>query len=331
LVLFGEKGGGAKLDFEWKGGRQAGWTRRLNYFTPVENPTLPEPFGLRARKYSGYYNDDLNFGGFEGAPASEKLVAEVNFGDEGSDYSYLISGVFHPPEPGKYTFKTRSDDSSMVMVNGKQVVNNKYLHGMETREGSVTLDKPAEIEIYFGERGGGAGLKFKWKGGSQKAFTDRLGLFTPGGITWNMPSLYGLTWENDALVMTKTKGTSAYDVHAVSEARVRSISGQLGQTNNHVRFGLAPDSNRQVAHYMIGAFPNGRIYIPEAYSAGVVTVSTYTEGSLLEVAVVDGNVVALQDGKTIYNWGQAPAETLYAKISPYEQNAKMTNVKLSIA
>merc|ERR1719311_1325700 len=182
-IIFGEKGGGAKLDFEWKGGRQAGWTRRLGLFEPLETPTFPRPFGLLARKYNGYFNDDLSFGAFNGQPASEKTVKEVNFGDEGSDYSYVISGVFHPPQPGKeYTFKTRSDDASYVVVNGKIVVNNKHLHGMQSRDGSITLDQPAEIKIYFGERGGGAGLKFKWKGGSQGSFTDRLGLFTPGSF-----------------------------------------------------------------------------------------------------------------------------------------------------
>merc|ERR1719174_1230005 len=81
-----------------------------------------------------------------------------------------------------YTFKTRSDDSSIVMVNGKEVVNNRNLHGMQSREGSVKLDKPVAIDIYFGEKGGGAGLKFEWKGGSQASFTDRLVLFTPSKI-----------------------------------------------------------------------------------------------------------------------------------------------------
>jgi hypothetical protein len=195
-IIFGEKGGGAKLDFEWKGGRQAGWTRRLGLFEPLETPTFPRPFGLLARKYNGYFNDDLSFGAFNGQPASEKTVKEVNFGDEGSDYSYVISGVFHPPQPGKeYTFKTRSDDASYVVVNGKIVVNNKHLHGMVTKTGSVKLDAPAEVKIYFGERGGGAGLKFEWKGGSQRSYTDRLGLFTPGALSIPVPSCKPVTVE----------------------------------------------------------------------------------------------------------------------------------------
>jgi len=104
--------------------------------------------------------------------------------------------VFHPPQPGKeYTFKTRSDDASYVVVNGKIVVNNKHLHGMVTKTGSVKLDAPAEVKIYFGERGGGAGLKFEWKGGSQRSYTDRLGLFTPGALSIPVPSCKPVTVE----------------------------------------------------------------------------------------------------------------------------------------
>jgi hypothetical protein len=237
LILFGELGGGAMLDFEWKGGRQAGWTRRLALYSPLEKPTFPEPFGLRARKYSGYFNDDLNFGPFRGAPASEKTVREVNFGDEGTDYSYVISGVFNPPTPGKYSFKTRSDDSSIVTVDGVRIVDNGHLHGMQTRTGSVTLDAPAEIKIYFGERDGGAGLKFKWKGGSQKSYTDRLGLFTPRskcdvGGTWQASNGVSVVMVTDAANPCAGGDSGNHWTYAVAitpaSTTVRLSDGTLG-------------------------------------------------------------------------------------------------------
>jgi hypothetical protein len=103
----------------------------------------------------------------------------VDLGDEGDDYSYIISGVFHPPQPDTYFFRTRSDDASYLIVNGKLLVDNGNLHGSRTREASIHLDGPAKITVFFGEKGGGAKCEFEWRGGKQDKYTRRLGLFTP--------------------------------------------------------------------------------------------------------------------------------------------------------
>merc|ERR1719440_2051997 len=130
-------------------------------------------------KYDGYFDDNFEFAAFKGAPKEEKTLKEVNLKDEGSDYSYVIAGRFHPPEAGDYSFRTRSDDGSYVIVDGKLVVDNGHLHGARTREGKVHLSEPAEVLILFGEKGGGAKLDFEWKGGRQAGWTRRLNYFTP--------------------------------------------------------------------------------------------------------------------------------------------------------
>jgi hypothetical protein len=134
--------------------------------------------GLTAKRVQGYYHD--NVGHFVNANVlSTTVLQEINLGDEGSDYSYIITGMFHTPAPDTYYFRTRSDDSSKVWVNGQLVVDNGGLHGMRNREGRIDLSGPARVTITFGELGGGAGVKFDWRGGSQRGWTTRLGLFTP--------------------------------------------------------------------------------------------------------------------------------------------------------
>merc|ERR1719420_807422 len=122
--------------------RQDKWTDRLGLYTPDANPEFPPPMGLTALKFSGYFDDNFEFPAFKEAPKEEKNLREVNMGDEGSDYSYLLCGKFHPPGPGDYYFRTRSDDASYLIVNGELVVDNGHLHGMRSREAKVHLTEP---------------------------------------------------------------------------------------------------------------------------------------------------------------------------------------------
>merc|ERR1719316_1258716 len=179
-MFFGQRGGGAKCEFEWRGGRQDKYTRRLGLFTPLEEPIFPDPYGMKAMKFDGYFDNDFEFPAFEAAPAKETLLPEVKLGNEGERYSYLITGMFHPPTvPGDYSFRTRSDDASYIIVNGKQLTDDGNEHGMRTREGTVHLTGPTQITLIFGQNRGGAGLEFEWKGMGQNKWTRRLGLFTP--------------------------------------------------------------------------------------------------------------------------------------------------------
>ncbi len=59
---------------------------------------------------------------------------------------------------GKYTFYSRSDDGSILKVNGKEVVDNDGDHGVKEAGGSITLEAgiyPLEV-VYF--NGGGSGF-----------------------------------------------------------------------------------------------------------------------------------------------------------------------------
>jgi hypothetical protein len=67
---------------------------------------------------------------------------------------------------GSYKFYIESDDGSKLWINWKLKVNNDGLHGMRTRSSSVGFNdfdfKPVRLSMF--ENGGGAGMKFFYKG-----------------------------------------------------------------------------------------------------------------------------------------------------------------------
>ena len=91
------------------------------------------------------------------------------FADQGynraEQYAALFSGQIFAPKDGLYKFSTRSDDGSMLYVDGAEVVSNDYDQGMNTRVGYVQLTQgwhPITTMMYQGV--GGAGFVVRWNG-----------------------------------------------------------------------------------------------------------------------------------------------------------------------
>ncbi len=88
------------------------------------------------------------------------------YGD--SDINNIVSrmqGYINIPASGNYTFSTRSDDGSVLFIDGQSVVNNNLYQGMTTRSGSSFLTPGLHsIDIGFYEGGGGNGLEVFWAG-----------------------------------------------------------------------------------------------------------------------------------------------------------------------
>src|SRR5690606_36022833 len=69
------------------------------------------------------------------------------------------------PTAGLWTFVTRSDDGSMLRVDGALVVGNDGLHATQERSGSVTLSSvPTELLVDYFELGGDQTLEVLWSG-----------------------------------------------------------------------------------------------------------------------------------------------------------------------
>ena len=75
-------------------------------------------------------------------------------------YLMRFAGWLKIPTPGVWSFKTNSDDGSMLYIDGKVVVDNDGLHGMRVKRGKADLSKGwHKLVITFYENAGFAGLQ----------------------------------------------------------------------------------------------------------------------------------------------------------------------------
>ncbi|MGA2031230.1 MAG: autotransporter-associated beta strand repeat-containing protein, partial [Thermoguttaceae bacterium] len=78
----------------------------------------------------------------------------------GNNYTGILTGYIYLPT-GTSTFATRSDDGSMLFIDGATVVTNNAYQGMTTHNGTTISEAAAgyhQIEIEYYQGGGGAGL-----------------------------------------------------------------------------------------------------------------------------------------------------------------------------
>jgi fibro-slime domain-containing protein len=164
---------------------------------------------LSLLKYNGYFHDNLNHFNLKSTHLP-KVASQIRLNDEGSHYSYKISGYLKPQTSGSYEFWTQSDDASYVYIDGQRVVHNGGQHGMQARSGSKQLNQGQiySVEIYFGENGGGAALNFQYKkpgvGWSYNLGND--GFYTIEGPT---PQTY-LSAKSNGDLTTKVAPTSEF-------------------------------------------------------------------------------------------------------------------------
>ncbi|MGD0089350.1 MAG: PA14 domain-containing protein [Planctomycetota bacterium] len=81
------------------------------------------------------------------------------------------TGVIKIEKEGKYKFFTSSDDGSRLAIDGKQVVDNGGLHGMDEKDGDVDLKAGNhDIKVEFFENEGEHGCIVSWQApGGDKA------------------------------------------------------------------------------------------------------------------------------------------------------------------
>ena len=101
-----------------------------------------------------------------------------------NNYSTRITGQINVDATGSYTFSTRSDDGSIMKIDGNVVVNNNFFQGPTTRTGTVLLTQGVHnVEIQFYQGGGGKSLDV----GSAPAGSDQNHPNVnklPAGISW---------------------------------------------------------------------------------------------------------------------------------------------------
>lgn len=82
-----------------------------------------------------------------------------------SNYALDFSGDINVEAPGEYTFFTSSDDGSHLWIDGKMIVDNAGMHGVQEKSGKGELSAGSHtIRVYFYQGGGGHDLFVHWQG-----------------------------------------------------------------------------------------------------------------------------------------------------------------------
>jgi autotransporter-associated beta strand protein len=208
------------------GGAQVGFGTDLAafnaYFATKGSPNVAAATTTASRQNLGFsVGGSINGGGTDGAPfADQGFTATDNM-------AVRFSGNFLAPVAGDYTFTTRSDDGSVLFIDGTKVVNNNNYQGMTNALGIITLTAGSHtISIGFYEGGGGAGLEARYT--------------APGGsdqfITNNLLNFGGLTAANNVLLQSSSTidpsgGLASFGTLTTAAGRVLTgLSGSIGFT-----------------------------------------------------------------------------------------------------
>lgn len=90
-------------------------------------------------------------------------------------FSVVWTGTIVIPRTGTYTFYTKSDDGSWLLIDGRTVVNNGGRHALERRQGDVTLERgPHAISVRYFNDGGGGILRLFWSPPGRAGIPERI-------------------------------------------------------------------------------------------------------------------------------------------------------------
>ncbi|MHA3773695.1 autotransporter-associated beta strand repeat-containing protein [Verrucomicrobiota bacterium sgz303538] len=125
----------------------------FNAFTAGKAPVAVESTAARGKLTVDY----LEGGGSNGNSALPPSVIALNNG--GNPFVANLSGKFNAPTSGEYTFQTRSDDGSMLWIDGQPVLDNNRSQGQTNRTGTIMLSAGAhDIVVGYAQGSGGFGF-----------------------------------------------------------------------------------------------------------------------------------------------------------------------------
>ncbi len=79
-------------------------------------------------------------------------------------YGYIFTGLIYAPEDGVYTFRTRSDDGSMLLIGEEKVVDNDGSHAAIAATGMIALKRGYHpYTLFYFEDYEGEHLEWGWK------------------------------------------------------------------------------------------------------------------------------------------------------------------------
>ncbi|MCP4165226.1 MAG: hypothetical protein GY759_04945 [Chloroflexi bacterium] len=109
----------------------------------------------------GYYYSTPDWSGTPNLIQRDLFIVPNNVLRE--PYSIRWVGKLAAPTSGTYVFGTRSDDGSLVYIDGQLVVDNGGAHGAEYKDGMINLTEGFhDIEVRYNEVGGSREMQLWW-------------------------------------------------------------------------------------------------------------------------------------------------------------------------
>jgi type 1 glutamine amidotransferase len=149
--------------------------------------------GLTFRVYeAGYPLERELVPQIDQSPNFDELRQEVlcsepaHFGGFEDYFVVVVTAWLAIDAPGRYLFRTTSDDGSYLEIGGEQVLWNSGLHAPQAREGAIELEPGLHpLRLLMFENEGGQFLSLEWRPPGAEEFSALRGgaLFTERGVT----------------------------------------------------------------------------------------------------------------------------------------------------
>ncbi len=132
----------------------------------------------------------------------------------------IWTGVLEVTNGGSYSFFTRSDDGSMIYVDGQMVVANDYAQGPTERTGAIHLTPGFHsIVIKYGQGGGGATMSANYSGPDTLDIKSLLGS-VENSLTNNGANLFAPTTMSNAINVTANSDIDLAAANATSSGTI---------------------------------------------------------------------------------------------------------------
>ena len=123
-------------------------------------PDVPQKAGIAFEHYKADLDRLPDFSKLKPTKTGVATEFDVQKHGSGDKFALRYSGQFEVAEAAKYEFTLGSDDGSKLSIDGKVVVDNDGVHGMNRKKGSVELDAGRhDVVVEFFEQGGGEELE----------------------------------------------------------------------------------------------------------------------------------------------------------------------------
>ncbi|MEM6641212.1 MAG: PA14 domain-containing protein, partial [Pseudomonadota bacterium] len=129
---------------------------------PGPIPTPANGFGYAV--YDGTWDNLPNFDALTPIATGESGSISLGVTSQTDTFGLVFARTIDVATAGQYTFFTRSDDGSKLIIDGQVIVDNDGLHGARTRSGTVTLSPGQhDLRIEFFEKFGGQVLEVEYQ------------------------------------------------------------------------------------------------------------------------------------------------------------------------